>query len=77
MIYLSERKVLKMKRYDKACPCCGHLNRGLYLEETGGMMECEHCGNTTVDLSFIRMIRIPVLEMRDEKPAPLTVPFAV
>ena len=71
------REVLKMKRYDMTCPCCGHLNRGLYLEETGGMMECEYCRNTTMDGSFIRMIRIPVLEMRDEKPATRPVSVAV
>ena len=53
------------------------LNRGLYLEETGGMMECEYCRNTTMDGSFIRMIRIPVLEMRDEKPATRPVSVAV
>ena len=66
-----------MKRYDMTCPCCGYLNRGLYLEETGGMMECEHCRNTTMDGSFIRMIRIPVLEMRDEKPVTRPVSVAV
>ena len=66
-----------MEKYDVACPCCGHINRGLYLEETGGMMECEKCGNTTIDRMFFRTIRIPVLEMREEKPAPQPVSVAV
>ena len=34
-----------MKQYDAECPVCGRINKGLYLEETGGWMECEACGN--------------------------------
>jgi len=34
-----------MKQYDAECPVCGRINRGLYLEETKGWMECEACGN--------------------------------
>lgn len=34
-----------MKQYDAECPVCGRINKGLYLEETGGFMECEACGN--------------------------------
>lgn len=34
-----------MRMYDRICPVCGCLNRKLYLEETGGMMECERCGS--------------------------------
>ena len=33
-----------MKTYDVSCPCCGHRNKDLYLEETEGWMECEKCG---------------------------------
>ena len=33
-----------MKTYDRKCPYCRHMNRKLYLEETGGLMECESCG---------------------------------
>ncbi len=36
-----------MKSYDLRCPICGTVNRGLYLEETDGWMECEKCGNVT------------------------------
>lgn len=27
-----------MKKYNKPCPLCGHLNKHLYLEETDGWM---------------------------------------
>ena len=49
--------------YDIACPVCGRINRSLYLEETEGWMECEYCGNSTQDLSFQKMVRIPVIRM--------------
>lgn len=29
--------------FDAKCPYCGTWNRKLYLEETGGMMECQCC----------------------------------
>ena len=32
-----------MKTYDRRCPYCRHMNKKLYLEETGGLMECESC----------------------------------
>lgn len=32
-----------METYDVRCPICGELNHNLYLEETDGWMECEHC----------------------------------
>ena len=34
-----------MKVYSVRCPDCGFMNRGLYLEETGGWFECEFCGS--------------------------------
>ena len=49
--------------YDVACPVCGRINRSLYLEETEGWMECEYCGNSTQDLSFQKVVRIPVIRM--------------
>ena len=49
--------------YDVACPVCGRINRSLYLEETEGWMECEYCGNSTQDLSFQKMVNIPVIRM--------------
>lgn len=33
-----------MKQYNVVCPVCGHVNRGLYLWETQGWMECDRCG---------------------------------
>lgn len=32
-----------MKTYDVRCPLCGTVNYNLYLEETHGWMECDHC----------------------------------
>ena len=49
--------------YDVACPVCGRINRSLYLEETEGWMECECCGNSTQDLSFQKMVKIPMIRM--------------
>ena len=34
-----------MNLYNAVCPVCGKLNRNLFLEETGGTMECDFCGN--------------------------------
>ncbi len=33
-----------MGLYNASCPCCGHMNKNLYLEETEGVFECEACG---------------------------------
>ena len=55
--------------YDVACPVCGRINRSLYLEETEGWMECEYCGNSTQDLSFRKMVRVPVIRMDQLKQA--------
>ena len=33
--------------YDVRCPICGTLNKNLYLEDTDGWLECEHCKNVT------------------------------
>ena len=49
--------------YDVACPVCGRINRSLYLEETEGWMECDYCGNSTQDMSFQKMVKIPVIRM--------------
>ncbi|MCI5699613.1 MAG: hypothetical protein MR308_04350 [Lachnospiraceae bacterium] len=34
-----------MNTYDVKCPVCGVVNHSLFLEETDGWMECEHCGH--------------------------------
>ena len=49
--------------YDVVCPVCGRINRSLYLEETEGWMECEYCGNSTQDLKYQKMVKIPVIRM--------------
>ena len=33
-----------MKQYDVKCPVCRKLNKSLYLQETDGYLECDHCG---------------------------------
>ena len=56
-----------MMTYDIACPICGRINRGLYLEETEGWMECECCGNSSQDLSFRKKARSPVFRKARKK----------
>lgn len=34
-----------MERKDVECPLCGHINRGVELDETDGWVECEQCGS--------------------------------
>lgn len=41
-----------MKIYHAACPCCGHWNHNLYLEETEGLFECEECGQVNRLMTF-------------------------
>ena len=53
--------------YDVACPVCGRVNRRLYLEETEGWMECEYCGTSSQDLSFLKMVNIPMIRMNQLK----------
>lgn len=54
-----------MKQYDITCPICGTLNKGLYLDETGGWMECEHCHAAIMDGEYARKhaVTIPLLRM--------------
>ncbi len=50
-----------MKSYDLRCPICGTVNRGLYLEETDGWMECEKCGNVTLSMEHRQTVLIPLI----------------
>lgn len=50
-----------MKSYDLRCPICGTVNRGLYLEETDGWMECEKCGNVTQSMEHRQIVLIPLI----------------
>ncbi len=34
------------------CPICGTLNKGLYLEETDGWMECGHCHSVVKEVRY-------------------------
>lgn len=47
-----------MKQYDAKCPLCGTMNRSLYLDETDGWMECEHCHETVRVQEFIKLKRL-------------------
>ena len=42
-----------MKMYQGRCRFCGKWNENMFLEETGGLFECEACG---------RMNEIPLLQ---------------
>ncbi len=55
-----------MKQYDVKCPICGTVNKGLYLEETNGWMECENCHTTTQNIAFLheRTRKIPLFDMK-------------
>ena len=50
-----------MKSYDLRCPVCEAVNRGLYLEETDGWMECEKCGNVTQSTEHRQTVLIPLI----------------
>ena len=47
-------------KYDIRCPICGAVNRGLYLEETDGWMECEKCRNVTQHTEHRQTVLIPL-----------------
>lgn len=49
-----------METYDVRCPICGTINHDLYLEETGGWMECDHCHQAVQILEHTPMKKIPV-----------------
>ena len=54
-----------MKQYDVKCPVCGAMNRGLFMEETGGWMACDCCHSATQNGSYMRQHtrRIPHITM--------------
>ena len=60
-----KKKGFVMKTFEQACPVCGHLNRDLYLEDTGGWMECEKCSMITMDSKFLKGKKIPVYLLND------------
>ena len=53
-----------MRTYDVDCPCCGHRNIALYLEDSKGWMECENCGRAVrVTNRFEKHLKIPAFKM--------------
>ena len=49
-----------MKQYDVKCPICGTVNHNLYLEETDGWMECEHCHHDVKAVEMGKSKSVPV-----------------
>lgn len=49
-----------MKLYDAVCPICGTKNTNMFLEETDGWMECEHCHKSVKVMEFGKRVLIPV-----------------
>lgn len=54
---------MRMKRYNMACPFCGHMNKQMYLEETDGWMECEHCHKESKVMTFAMSRKLPMFTM--------------
>ena len=52
-----------MKMYDAKCPLCGTVNHSLYLDETDGYMECEHCRETLKVQEFVNLVKLPIYDM--------------
>ena len=62
-----------MRTYDVDCPCCGHRNNALYLEDSKGWMECENCGRAVqVTNRFEKHLKIPVFKMDQQSKAIMT-----
>ena len=56
-----------VKKYNVSCPCCGHSNNNLYLDETEGWMECEKCGELTQVSKRVKR-RVKIRIFREENP---------
>lgn len=54
-----------MKTYNEKCPVCGHINKNLYLEETDGWMECEHCHKDVRVMDYKKGFRLPVFTTKN------------
>ena len=64
--------MFKVKTYDVKCPVCGRINRGLYLEETEGWMECEKCGSDIRVQNSNCQNLIPVYALKKIEPVLVT-----
>ena len=51
--------------YDGFCPYCGKQNKGLYLEETNGWMECIRCRR---DVHLSTLADLPKVPTRQSDP---------
>ena len=53
-----------MRTSNVICPVCGKVNYNLYLEETGGYMECDRCGSIVMNSRALQVVRYSVLGMK-------------
>ena len=53
-----------MRTSNVICPVCGKVNYNLYLEETGGYMECDRCGSILKNPGAIKTMRYPALGIK-------------
>lgn len=56
-----------LKTVDVKCPICDTINKGLYMEETDGWMECEKCKNVVRILKYAKTIRLPLYRIPDRQ----------
>ena len=52
-----------METYDVRCPICGELNHNLYLDETDGWMECEHCHQAVQILAYAMVMQVQCAQL--------------
>lgn len=57
-----------MSKQDIKCPICGCVNKGLYLDETDGCMECIKCRNVVRVRPTQKIKRLPVINMGERIP---------
>ena len=57
-----------MSKQDVKCPKCGCVNKGLYLDETDGCMECIKCRNVVRVRPTQKVKRLPVINMGERIP---------
>ena len=57
-----------MSQQDVKCPICGCVNKGLYLDETDGCMECIKCRNVVRVPPTQKVKRLPVINMGERIP---------
>lgn len=54
-----------MRKMHASCPVCGHMNKNLYLEDSGGWMECEKCRNISHHPIRLYMRQRPIVHPKE------------